>query len=139
MQKETKRVGVRKAKQRTAECRRGGWGGGNVGGSRWYPVPGWDEDEEKQIQQVEATAADESGREWPDFYLLISRARHTLRQCVRVCDLTARVSASVTTVCKRRQTECVRNRRWFHDDRILFHSLDRVVLLFRDIPRCFLG
>lgn len=47
-------------------------------GSRLYPVGGWDEGEEKQIQQVEATAADESGREWPDFYLLISP------ECTRV-------------------------------------------------------
>lgn len=52
-------------------------------GSRLYPVEGWDEGEEKQIQQVEATAADESGREWPDFYLLISRVREFL--CIRVC------------------------------------------------------
>lgn len=55
-------------------------------GSRLYPVEGWDEGEEKQIQQVEATAADESGREWPDFYLLISRVREFCAYvCARVC------------------------------------------------------
>lgn len=42
------------------------------------PPRGRDEGEEKQIQQVEATAADETGREWPDFYLLISRVRELL-------------------------------------------------------------
>lgn len=47
------------------------------------PPRGRDEGEEKQIQQVEATAADETGREWPDFYLLISRVREllSLRRC----------------------------------------------------------
>lgn len=61
---------------------------GAGGGSRLYPpVEGWDGGEEKQIQQVEATAADESGREWPDFYLLISFVREFLCAyvCVRVC------------------------------------------------------
>lgn len=60
-----------------------GWERSGGGGSRLYPVQGWDEGEEKQIQQVEATAADESGREWPDFYLLISRVREFL--CIQVC------------------------------------------------------
>lgn len=61
---------------------------GAGGGSRLYPpVEGWDGGEEKQIQQVEATAADESGREWPDFYLLISFVREFLCAyvCARVC------------------------------------------------------
>lgn len=48
---------------------------GKVGRGGLRPVVCRDEDEETQIQQVEATAADESGREWPDFYLLISRVR----------------------------------------------------------------
>lgn len=45
------------------------------------PPRGRDEGEEKQIQQVETTAADETGREWPDFYLLISRVRELLSLC----------------------------------------------------------
>lgn len=45
------------------------------------PPRGRVEGEEKQIQQVEATAADETGREWPDFYLLISRVRELLSLC----------------------------------------------------------
>lgn len=45
-EKETKRVGVRKAKQPTVECREGEEVGG--GGSRLYPVQGWDGGEEKR-------------------------------------------------------------------------------------------
>lgn len=60
-EKETKRVGVRKAKQPTVECREGeerrGWA---VVARGCTPCRGGTGARKSEIQQVEATAADES-------------------------------------------------------------------------------